>query len=403
METQAANANMPLRVALVGDFPAGEDGVPEGGVQSVTHSLAHALARRVDVECHVVCATHRSTADYRTVGRLHVHYVKRLPLPKLVTCKLHDVPALASVIRDIRPDVVHGQGVDRHGLAALRSGYPTVITPHGVVFVESRALKRHRFDLLGGAKVRILTGWEREVFARAKDMIMISRYLPRIYGPMCQASSTFIDNPINPGYFSLTRSPVPGRLLFAGTVVPRKCVQDLIRAVHHLRQHATDASDQSWKAKLELRIAGPLMHEPTEQLLRRTISELGLDQHVTLLGSVSEDQLMEEYAQAQILLLGSREETAPQVIAQAMACGLPAVASDVGGVSAMIQDGITGLLFPFGEAEKCGDQILSLLQNQSLLDGISLRIRVEGLQRFHPDSVAQKTVDVYRHAMSRTA
>ena len=46
METQAANADRPLRVALVGDFPAGEDAVPEGGVQSVTHSLAHALARR---------------------------------------------------------------------------------------------------------------------------------------------------------------------------------------------------------------------------------------------------------------------------------------------------------------------------------------------------------------------
>ncbi len=334
-----------------------------------------------------------------------MHYVKRLPLPRLLTCKIHDIPALVRVVRAINPDVVHGQGQDRHGLAALRSGYPAVVTSHGVAFVESQQQKRHRLDLVGDMKMRMLTGWEREVFSRAKEMIVISRYLPQIYGPMLRAHTTFIDNPINPGFFALARAPIPGRLLFVGAVVPRKCVHDLVRAFSLLLQRTSQesGSDQAWKSGLHLRIAGPLSHSPTEQLLRRLISELGLDQQVTLLGAVSEADLMDEYSRAQLLLIGSREETAPQAIAQAMACGLPAVASAVGGVAAMIKDGVSGLLFPFGDAEGCSRQILRLLQDASLREGISRHIRAEGLERFHPDSVALQTVDVYRHAISQSA
>jgi glycosyltransferase involved in cell wall biosynthesis len=393
-----------LRVAILGDYPTSEGAIHEGGIQSVTHSLAHALARRDDIECHLVSAMDGASTDYRRAGNLHVHYVKRLPLPRLLTCKIHDIPALVRVVRAINPDVVHGQGQDRHGLAALRSGYPAVVTSHGVAFVESQQHKRHGLDLVGDMKMRMLNGWEREVFARAKEMIVISRYLPQVYGPMLQAHTTFIDNPINPGFFALARAPAPGRLLFVGAVVPRKCVHDLVRAFALLRKRADQASgsEQAWRSGLQLRIAGPLSHPPTEELLRRLISELGLDQHVTLLGAVSEADLMDEYSRAQLLLMGSREETAPQAIAQAMACGLPAVASAVGGVSAMIKDGISGLLFAFGDAEGCSRQIFRLLQDASLQEAISRHIRAEGRRRFHPDSVALQTVDVYRHTISQS-
>lgn len=393
----------PLRVALVGEYPISEEAILEGGVQSVTHALAHALARRHDIECHVVSAMLGVTTDYRRVGHLHVHYVRRPPVPRLVSGKYFDAPALAKVVRSIKPDVVHGQGQDRHALGALRAGYPTVITPHGVLFIESRLLQRHRYDFVGAMKGGIINGWEREVFRRANHMILISRYLPQIYGAMVMTETTFIDNPINPAYFSLPRAPDPGRLMFVGTIVPRKCVHDLVLAFSHLRQmvNRDGGPDAPWKQGLQLRIAGPLLHPPTEQQLRKSIVELGLEQYVKLLGPVSEVDLRNEYSKAQLLLLSSREETAPQVIAQAMACGLPTVAAASGGVPAMIRDGETGTLFPFGNPVKCGEQILRLLQDGSLLNAISQRIIVEGRQRFHPDSVAQQTADVYRRVLSQ--
>lgn len=370
----------------------------------MTYALAHALARRPDIECHVIAAMKGATTTYRRVGELHVHHIGRLNIRHLVsvTLRLFDVPALIRLIRSINPDVVHAECQDGHALAALRAGFPTVVTPHGVVFIETRMLPRHWLDFAGYLRLRqyLVDGMEREVFKRARDMIIISRYLPQIYGPMLQARKHFIENPISQEFFQVPRSPEPGRLLFVGTVVPRKHVQDIVAAVARVLDMPA-ASDTRWKNDLQLRIAGPLLNADSEALLRGTIESTGLQGRVTLLGPVSQSQLVDEYARAQILVLASKEETAPQVIAQAMACGLPTVASAVGGIPAMIREGETGLLFPFSDTQALAKQLFRLLNDSPLREAIETRIVREGRERFHPDSVAAQTVEVYREILSR--
>jgi len=389
-------------VALVGEYPISEEAIQEGGIQSVTYALAHALARRPDVECHVIAAMNGATTKYRRVGELQVHYVRRLNLPRLVTQRIHDVPALVRLIRSINPDIVHGEGQDRQALAALGAGFPTVITPHGVLFIESRMMRRHALDVAGALKRYLINDMEREVFRRARDMIIISRYLPQIYGTMLQARTHFIENPIDQEFFQLPRSPEAGRLLFVGTVVPRKRVQDIVTAVAQLLSMPEGASsDGQWRSALQLRIAGPLMDAGSEALLRSTIESTGLQRRVILLGPVSQSQLLDEYARAQILVLASKEETAPQVIAQAMACGLPTVASAVGGIPDMVREGETGLMFPFSDTQALAKQLFRLLNDAQLREAMERRIVVEGRERFHPDSVAAQTVAVYREILSR--
>ncbi|MCK4412805.1 MAG: glycosyltransferase family 4 protein [Candidatus Eisenbacteria sp.] len=437
-------ARRRVRVALVGEYPIAEDAIHAGGIQSVTHGLAHALARRDDIECHVVCATAGVNELERQVGPLTVHFVRRTALPRLATNRLHDVPRLVQLIRYLEPDVVHGQGQDRHGLAAVRSGFPTVVTPHGVIFVESRLLRRHALDAVGGLKKYLLDRTEREVFDRAKDMIIISPYLPRIYGRMLSARPHLIENPINEAFFSLERAPEPGRLLFAGTVVPRKRVEDLVYAVAALRRSAISASSPlapgsipgapaglgsaatatagapgvpargagdlagasgsgvrqpDWFPRLQLRIAGPLVDRDSEARVRGAIAEQRLEQSVTLLGAVSQTELYEEYRRAQVLVLASREETSPQIIAQAMACGLPIVASRAGGVPDMVRDGEEALLFPIGNIDTCAAQIRRLLDETGFREAMGYRIREAAGRRFHPDAVAEQTVGVYREML----
>jgi glycosyltransferase involved in cell wall biosynthesis len=391
-----------LRVALVGEYPISEDAIQEGGIQSVTYALAHALARRPDIECHVIAAMNGATTKYRRVGELHVHYIRRLNLPRLVTQRIHDVPALVRLIRSVNPDVVHGEGQDRQALAALGAGFPTVITPHGVLFIETRMMRRHALDIAGAVKQYLINELEREVFRRARDMIIISRYLPHIYGTMLQARTHFIENPIGQEFFHVPRSPETGRLLFVGTVVPRKRVQDIVAAVAQvLNMPEGDNANVQWKSDLQLRIAGPLVDAGSEALLRSAIESTGLQRRVNLLGPVSQSQLLDEYARAQILVLASKEETAPQVIAQAMACGLPTVASAVGGIPAMVREGETGLLFPFSDTKVFAQQLFRLLNDSQLRKAMETRIILEGRERFHPDSVAAQTVSVYREILSR--
>ena len=392
-----------LRVAIVSDYPVDEDATAQNGVQSVTHALAHALAERPDVECHIVSAMNDATTTYRQDGALHVHYVKRLNLPRLVTLRVHDVPRLVSVIRSIKPDIVHGQGQDRHALAALDSGAPTVVTPHGVLFIESRMLQKNRWDVLGALKKHAVANMEREVFRRAQDMIIISRYLPQTYGSMLTARSHFIENPIDEDYFRIRRLPEPGRTLFVGTVVPRKSVQDIVRAIGQLvREPDTGVTgDKAWRSRLQLRIAGPIPDPGSEAEIRRAIDEYGLQERVQLLGPISREQLLDEYARAQVLLMASREETTPQVISQAMACGLPVIASRVGGIPDMVEDGRTALLFEFGDVAACAAHLRRMLDDDDFRAEIEHTVRDQAHKRFHPQSVAEQTLSVYHEVLAR--
>jgi glycosyltransferase involved in cell wall biosynthesis len=343
-----------------------------------------------------------ATTNFRRVGELHVHYVRRLNLPRLMTQRILDVPALARLIRSINPDVAHGEGQDRHALAALRSGKPTVITPHGVLFIESRMMRGHSSNLVGALRQHLINSMEREVFQRASDMIIISRYLPGVYGAMLQARTHIVENPIGQEFFKVPRAPEAGRLLFVGTVVPRKRVHDIVEAVAQvLRMPSGSGSNPQWKIDLQLRIAGPVLDPGTGALVRSAIESAGLQSRVKLLGPVSQNQLLDEYARAQVLVLASKEETAPQVIAQAMACGLPTVASAVGGIPDMVRDGETALLFPCADTQAFAKQLFRILDDSQLRAGIEAKIAREGSQRFHPDSVAAQTVDVYREILAR--
>ena len=392
-----------LRVALVGEYPVAEGAILEGGVQSVTYALAHALAGRPDIDCHVVAAMNNAPTTYRQIGALHVHYVRRLNLPRLVTLRTNDVPRLIPVIRSIKPDVVHGQGQDRHALGALGSKLPCVITPHGVLFIESRLLQKSRWDALGVLKRRTVTQMEQEVFRRAQDMIIISRYLPRVYGTMLTARSYFIENPISDEYFHVQRAPEPGRMLFVGTVVPRKSVHDIVRAIGEAvrKCDSQGETDKAWRSQLHFRIAGPILNPGSEAEIRKAIDEYALQKHVTLLGAVSQAQLLDEYARAQVLLMASREETTPQVIAQAMACGLPVIASRVGGIPDMVEDGKSALLFPFGDVQACATHIYRMLDDEAFRQSIESTVRQQAQQRFHPQSVAAQTVSAYREIIAR--
>ncbi len=379
-----------LRVALLSDYPLTEDGTQTGGVISVTYALAHALARRDDIECHVVASADGVTETYRQVGDLHVHFAKRLALPRLLTDHLYDVPKLRRIIREIDPDIVHGEGQDRHGLAAVASGYPNVVTPHGVAFIEAGLQK----GFLGPLKGWLMARNERLVFENSKDLIIISRYLPQIYGDLLQSNTHFIENPIDPAFFTLKREAVPTRLLFVGTVVPRKRVLDVVRAFTKLIEKRRNEGMES--DSIELRIVGPVFGDEYETSVRNQVASSNLDKQITITGGVSQEQLVQEFQQAGMLLLASQEETAPQVIAQSLACGLPVVASKAGGVPYMVEHEKTAMLFEPGDIDDCAIQINRLLNDINLRETMSEHIVTEAQKRFHPDSIAAATVGVYR-------
>jgi glycosyltransferase involved in cell wall biosynthesis len=85
--------------------------------------------------------------------------------------------------------------------------------------------------------------------------------------------------------------------------------------------------------------------------LRRRVAELGLEDHVRFAGPQPHADLGQWFNAANLSVLASRSEGCPNVLLESLACGVPVVASEVGGVPEIIRSGVDGLLVPYGELQ----------------------------------------------------
>ena len=138
---------------------------------------------------------------------------------------------------------------------------------------------------------------------------------------------------------------------------------------------------------------------PERLELADLIDRLGLQQRVQLCGE--RDDIPSLLASADCFVLASRSEGLPMSILEAMAAGLPVVASDVGGVAELVDDGTTGLLVPPQDAAQLADALRRVLSDADLRArlGAAGRRRVEddfGLEGYRAAHVA-----LYRELLAR--
>ena len=88
------------------------------------------------------------------------------------------------------------------------------------------------------------------------------------------------------------------------------------------------------------------------------------------------------------------------VVAEAMAAGVPVVASRVGGVPEMIEDGVSGLLFDAGDAAELTQRLRELLGDPSAARRLSGNARQVAQERYAPEAVARAVLDVYRKLLA---
>jgi glycosyltransferase involved in cell wall biosynthesis len=150
-------------------------------------------------------------------------------------------------------------------------------------------------------------------------------------------------------------------LLFVGRVVPLKGLHVLIEALAAL----------SGSLQFHLTIVGPLYGREFggyEYRLRRLIHETGLNSKVTLVGNVNDRRVLEQYyLQADVFVLPSFTEGTPKAMLEAMAYGLPVVASRVGGIPLVVRDGREGFLIEPGNINDLQANIRRMLANRNRL------------------------------------
>jgi glycosyltransferase involved in cell wall biosynthesis len=148
-------------------------------------------------------------------------------------------------------------------------------------------------------------------------------------------------------------------LLTVGRLEPEKNPQLLIDALAGLEREAPGRYRLTWVGR------GPLEDE-----IRQLVSDRGLDDRVEFIGYVAFDGgLLDLYRRAHLFVHVSLSEGMPKVLIEALACGTPVVATDVGGVRAALDDGAAGALVPPDDLDALTAAIRRMSDDAELRDG----------------------------------
>lgn len=158
-------------------------------------------------------------------------------------------------------------------------------------------------------------------------------------------------------------TPCEQMLLFVGRIEPLKGIDTLIQALAIMRQRGVYVCLSVIGGEVENEQAAA----NTEMTrLKNMREQAGVSDLVTFLGKRSQDTLPYYYSSAEAVVVPSFYESFGMVALEAMACGTPVVASHVGGLAFLVQDGITGFTVPSDDPEALASRLTDLVTNPEL-------------------------------------
>jgi len=295
-------------------------------------------------------------------------------------------------VREFRPDLVHiffGIPDGPIGWVFKRLyGLPYLISLRGadVPSDEVKRFARH-YQLL-----RPLIRW---LWQDADALVAVSNGL-RSY-----AHETTPDLPIDviPNAIELSvftppkeRDPEgPVCLIFVGRFNAFKNVETLLEATDYLRDKGVD--------NFELQLVGEGERRPN---LERLAVEKGLTRHVQFLGWLDRQALVERYRQADLFVTATTWEGMPNTVLEAMACGLPIVATRASGLDQLVRERVNGYLVGLNDAYALADRLVSLIDNPYERRRMGKESRRIAEQEFDWEYIAAQYVEIYKRILGHT-
>jgi glycosyltransferase involved in cell wall biosynthesis len=188
----------------------------------------------------------------------------------------------------------------------------------------------------------------------------------------------FFDSP------DFSKHPFEGRILFVGYLIKSKGLDNLLRAMRLL----VDAGKSP-----RLKIVGK---GPERSALERLAGRLGIGGRVNFTGPIPLHELAPHYRESDLFVLPSRYEGFGLVLIEAALCGLPIVASRVGGIPEAVVDGETALLTPPDDPRALASAISELFDNPDRARAMGEKGRQFARERFNWDRIMDETVAIWR-------
>jgi glycosyltransferase involved in cell wall biosynthesis len=229
--------------------------------------------------------------------------------------------------------------------------------------------------------------------SRIKEKVMRARFV-RAIGYFCRSQLIMFSECNDLDQFKVVHCGVtisnyryrpprkPVRTLFCATRLSReKGLQFLIHAMAALLKQGHD---------LELRLGGD---GPAKAELQQLATEMGLSDRVHFLGYLTEDGVVRELDSSDLFVLPSFAEGIPVSAMEAMAIGVPVIATNIAGTSELVEDGKTGLLVRPSDAEALANAIIRMIGDHAFRLSAADLARQKVVEEFDVDKETSKLKD----------
>jgi len=368
------------------------DSLGRGGAEHLmVVSLPHLQRAGVIAE---VCALQERdgnpvAAEIRALG---------VPVRTLDIRRLRQWDAYAQVkaaVRDSAPAVVHTQLEFANVLGSLvahRMGLPSLATLHTLDTPDPRSRDHYRFRLMAW----MLRRYARRVIAVSESArthhLQRARLRPEWVITLYNGIDTGRFREVPPGTRAAVRAElgIPGDAPLLVTVAIQREPKGIQHMLAALRAVA------AVRPEVHYLLVGDGPHRPA---LEQIAAAAGIASHTVFAGT--RDDIPALLAAADLFVLPSLTEALPTVIAEAMAAGLPVVATEVGGIPEMVAHGDSALLVPPADPGLLAEAVIRILSNPRQAAAMGRAGRRVAAERFDARRQAEALAEEYRRLARR--
>jgi N-acetyl-alpha-D-glucosaminyl L-malate synthase BshA len=324
-----------------------------GGMEIASYNIAKHLADNGH-SIHVITSSY--SKYHLNEDKFVVHPVNMMGTK--IVGPFFDQRKILPIIKKISPEIVHAQGISTSGI----SGFTAFLIKN--LLKIPYVVYGRGGDVYPFKAEKILV---KAILNEADSIIALTESMKKEMQKISNKEIVVIPNGIDMNRFndpslnfseSLNTGEKEKIVIFVGNLRPEKGLRYLIKAMKYVT-----------KKNLNIRLL--LVGEGSQkENLKKLANKLDIEDKVTFSGKVSVEKIPVYLKNSDIFVLPSLHEGFPNVLLEAMASGLPVVATNVTGINEIIEDGKNGFLVQSKNSEEIAKKILLLINNNDLRKNI---------------------------------